>query len=413
MSAISYMQLPYLQSAVMGLSAAQLDTVWLSQLAYPGLMLKRSCLDKRWWVLSVSPHGVLVWPLQRVLVGRDDLWVWSADAPSADRAQYLHIHDEAAWEATPLRGVPPIAVPMFGGQQSLVLEAKCPPTPLIQVAARIAFKGWTVVMLKKLVKHSAALGPGQSMPNTLEQLLRLMIGHALPGLSDAEVDDIVRLRSKNEASTDESALQPNITEANAHLCAAVLEEDNSEVEERARKTGRTNRPSTTPPTAAAAVPNSDAASSSTAPPLPGPGAASSSTAPPLPAPGAAPSSTAGPSSVGPRDRSSGVGTAADDLLRLPGGGFALRPSAGDIWTKQEAATLIPRATGCSITIIAGTRWSLYYRNRATDGKKSDHHAWGVHTGLSHKEALQACLRWGWEVHFECTGEACPFDIDAL
>ena len=95
------------------------------------------------------------------------------------------------------------------------------------------------------------------------------------------------------------------------------------------------------------------------------------------------------------------------------GRFVLRPSDGEMWTRDEADTLIPKRKGCWISIHSGNSWMISYQNRTTPGQKSKRHAWGFHTSLTHKRALQEVLLWVWGVHFRETGERCPFDIEAL
>ena len=80
---------------------------------------------------------------------------------------------------------------------------------------------------------------------------------------------------------------------------------------------------------------------------------------------------------------------------------------------MEAATLVPKVQGCSVSIHSGAAWIVTYRQRGSEGKKSESHTWGPTTGLTHKEALQACLRWVWSVHEQDCGQSCPFAIDEL
>ena len=108
-----------------------------------------------------------------------------------------------------------------------------------------------------------------------------------------------------------------------------------------------------------------------------------------------------------------VPAAAAAVAKAPAEGYCLRPSDGDIWTRDEAVTLLPIQKGVSISIHTGKAWLVTYRYRNGAGKKSETHTWGPTTGLSHKDALKACLQWVWGVHREETGEIPGFSIDDL
>ena len=91
----------------------------------------------------------------------------------------------------------------------------------------------------------------------------------------------------------------------------------------------------------------------------------------------------------------------------------LRPSGGDFWDREEAATLIPQCKGCSISIYGGSAWMLVYRCRVTPGNRSRTCSWGGGTEKTHRDALVEVLHWAWSVHAECVEEFCPFDIESL
>jgi hypothetical protein len=322
--------------------------------------------------------------------------VWLEAVPQADERQFVHITVLNQYQAWPLVGVlSDVATTSGVGVRRLLLSTRGSlGQGLLQAAARVAFKGWTVPQLKRLVGAAGLSVIGESLPTLETPLLRLLIGRSLPDLSEDEIDSIIATRKKPAATS--TTISPGIKPEDLAVVEEVLAADIGEVGDmvekgaaRAKKAGKAPATSASSTSASTTMGPEASAAAAAAPAAPVPPAAE-----PQPA-------VSTPVEIPP------TSTAASGT----GGPFAIRPSDGDKFSRDEASTLLPACAGCSVSIHSGAAWVVVYRGRSTPGKKSTTHTWGPTTGLSHSQALRACLLWVWSVHEECTGEICPFDFD--
>jgi len=392
----AYLQLASLQSALTSVTVEQLPKVWLSQLAVAGHAIQNIDDEERWWVLEVTQHGVLVWKLRELLrPGEADLLV-PVSSSVEDAWRFLHIHDHSQWMSTPL--VAKLWQP-HGNRAELPTVALSTegtdPLPLLEFAAALAFKGWTVPNLKKLVQELGLVTALEPMPSLSAQLVRLLCRRVLTSLSEEELSYILEEEKQTEKQAPVN-LKTSITPDQVQFVQEVLEADAEDVEKEAAKAaGQPSKKARTTPPAQASSSSSSAQPASAPAPIPKPQQD--------PQPGPVTGGSSGSADPAP----------AAAANRFPRGGFVLRPSVGDHWDRVEAATLVPKVQGCSVSIHSGASWIVTYRKRASEGKKSESHTWGPKAGLTHKEALQACLRWVWSVHEQDCGQSCPFAIDEL
>ena len=158
----------------------------------------------------------------------------------------------------------------------------------------------------------------------------------LPSLSEAHVEALIGTKAKKAAAPTCQGLATSITAENKHLVEGAIG-NMEEVEKAIDKPKPLSEPSAKKPRVSAAEASAGGPSTSSDP---------------------APEFDAAASSSG---LASGSGAAVADGLAVvvaePGPvrdeQFVLRPSAGEMWTRGEASTLIPRCAGCCVSIHSG------------------------------------------------------------
>jgi hypothetical protein len=350
--------------------------------------------DMAHWVISVTEWGALVVRIVRHVFGDCVVWSLSREAAQAREYTLIHVHDDAEYVAIRIVPLPPLELQAIIGinDNPHKLRGVCfrqdgDACSLIQLAAAAAFPKMTVPMMQQLIVSKGYVGDGP-MPTGEEAVCTLLVSKSLPTLSEEEVRAIVALRRCKPTS----AYKPTITAEDADAVGEIIGHDQVHMSSLPKKKNapKGERANTTSASTSGSKPSTIPMAPSHAP-MPPP-------SPALVAPAYAP--------VDARDPD------ADDGLT----GYVFRPSGGEIWTRDEASTLLPAAKGCSISIHTGKAWMVTYSMRTTPGPKSHTSTWGggktMH--LSHKECLQQCLFWVWDRHVEAgMADRAPFDIGAL
>lgn len=107
-----------------------------------------------------------------------------------------------------------------GAGVMLVVPPGTHAVPLLQAAAKNAFKGLSVPTLKKLIAH-LEVNLDSGMPQLEAELCQVLVRFCLPDLADEEVAAIVATRTMRNGSKFHSYL----TEANLEASRDVLEEE--------------------------------------------------------------------------------------------------------------------------------------------------------------------------------------------
>ena len=125
----------------------------------------------------------------------------------------------AGWSAQRYSCQSPVGIGAISGHRSTkpLIAPEGEPGPLLQIAARVAFGSANLAFMKKLAQEE-----GLAVPNgvKLYGILRLLVTHYLPDLSDNDVLDIMLLRIK-EGDMFSDLLGGRVSE--------LLEEDDSEM----------------------------------------------------------------------------------------------------------------------------------------------------------------------------------------
>lgn len=124
------------------------------------------------------------------------------------------------WMCMPVSPCVPADHKIKGAGVMLVVPPGTHAVPLLQAAAKNAFKGLSVPTLKKLIAH-LEVNLDSGMPQLEAELCQVLVRFCLPDLADEEVAAIVATRTMRNGSKFHSYL----TEANLEASHDVLEEE--------------------------------------------------------------------------------------------------------------------------------------------------------------------------------------------
>lgn len=385
----AWLNLPILHHSFMHSegNARKMKRYWMSLLLVPGIVVTHtdSLLDdSAYFILQTSVHGALVLPVVCKFV---DGVTWICFDEGLSAADFLHLDDPHEWLVLQTAPAMPrnlsdlfgAQIDEFGLRRARLRVCGKSLVPLFEFNARLAFKQLTVPLMNRLMDEYNMHGIG-SRPLLEEEVLKKLVRAVLPGIAEDELLEIVSLRRKPKPRAEYETV---ITEAAKHILSEVIAPDDMpEIEKKILEPAAKRRKAMQQASRVAAP----SASTATDPP---PAAASSSSS----------------SSAGVVEKESASG-AAQTTTKAPA--RALRPIDGEQFTAIEARSFLPTSPGCTASIHTGRAWQVKYPGRVSRGPKSHMVTWGP--GMSHRQALLACLAWVWAMHSEATGEEPPWDL---
>ena len=387
---LQYLDTTMLTSALSwsGGDAELLQLVWLSQLLQPGML----CVDREhrldhvvYWVLRTTPSGVaaLVGDVKNCAGKNFIAWRRLAE----DGCKFIHIHDVSQWFVYTHEPADPHSLMLNAGAHGateiplVTFELIWPEEPLetlLRAMARRAFVGTTVPFMQRLIRHLEVMVEGRR-PTTEMDVLRVLIKHVLPDISEDDMNAILALRRQKKASQFVSVLET----ASGELLDEAADQDlRQSIDEEVTKSAAKRRGATNASTSGAPGASTASASSSSAPAV----APAAPTEPPVP-------EVAVPPAVGEPNRERAVW----DGVR--------RPIEGEEFQAEAVRRYLP--PGATISIYCSRAWKVKYpeKLRAPFSKTA---TWSAREG--HKQCLIQCLRWAWDAHTERTGEECEWDL---
>lgn len=249
------------------------------------------------------------------------------------------------------------------------VRANTPSMPLLERAARLAFRQLTVPLMHRAIVEWGVPYTGRR-PSLEREVAELLVGWVLPGLSAEERESILQARKMRRKSVFTTV----VTTENVDMLGKTGELGEGFEDERAALE-----------TEAKAVKEAGAISFpkvQKARPQKGevPAAVSASTA------------SSSSSSVAPAGRPA-------QRLEIPDKAL----------TVTEAREMIPQVKGCILAINKEVSWEIKYPRRRSP--KSHSSAFDPTDDASQRAALLRCLRWAWRVHKEEHPDIeCPYAL---
>lgn len=207
--------------------AEQLKEGWQALFMIPGVVVKLAAVNQLFWVLRSTPIGVFLWRLGHKQVG-GSLAIDFCPPLAGERPwTFASITDYSAWSVVGLRVLPPVAsskISKLLGREvgGMVVVADDIAGPLAEHAARHAFAGMTVFYLSKAYRLLGSRSSG-TRPTSELALVRAMVKHLLPRLSDVEVEAIVRLRKSPPSKEPGATVLLDLVSVSS--ASGVLDED--------------------------------------------------------------------------------------------------------------------------------------------------------------------------------------------
>lgn len=196
-------------------SFEELTQCWLTKLLQVGTILSYKPAGSQRKMLGivifVDDNFALMWRPSLALA-RDRIFLWT-DTTDADKWHMVQIKSWQDYFVLTVKGLAPRHVFTRTTQYKLGFTSVHEEQPLLQAAARNAFRGMRVSELQKLF---SALGVEMTpRPQKEVQILRALLGHCLPEATQQEINDIIALRStRPDEDTVANVLTPEILEKN-------------------------------------------------------------------------------------------------------------------------------------------------------------------------------------------------------
>jgi hypothetical protein len=354
-------------------SFTAMQHAWYSIMLQPGWLVRNAAKRISGVVVQATQHYAVVVKVKLIDQTSRTL-VWDVENAACSSMFSVISVDSMlpCWQILQTTGVAPWKVLSTCGVNGAFQFAMQPSSGSMLLgvaAARIGFRGLTVDWLEKLFKEAGVLG---KRPAREADLVRSLVKHYLPDVTDAEMDAILEARKSGLSEPIQSVLThgPNLELA----LDAIPVDDADEVEKSVKKRK-------TP---------SD-----------------------VPEPPASPSRGSGPSGLPPPRPPGGqpvlrIAHCAPRIRNL-----LPRPMADDRLTIDWARTLVPQGRQCRLDIdeTLHHRWKLEYTTSNTEEQQIFTRVWNAdRTAL---QALVQCVEWAWARHFKICGEKCPFVIQSL
>ena len=384
---------------------ASLDRMWLNNLLVTGTVVSK---DGEWWYIAWSHTvGAIGWELNKIEVDGRLFWVLE-QTRSSNPLKVLAVIEEGDYTVNTITVLSKtMQIAMLGAASSrnlpsfvLLSNEGSRTMSLLESCARSGFRGWTIPSLKDLTrlvqKKKGAIG------GTLQDILKLLLGHCLPFTDDEEIGAILIARG---IPLKPSVFKTVLTADAAAHCYDLLAEDMDELTSEAKKTEEQPKKQEQVRQRKAPAPKSSTSASSAQLVVAASASSSSSSAPTASEP---PVSAVVAALVQPSEEPLPLVLASDAASSSCK--YPVKPSSGSIHTVAEANMLKPPGAGSSVQLNRGGGWTAKMLHRTTPGRKSNTNSWGPKSGLTSEQALGRSLHWAWTVYMEEGGEPPPFNI---
>lgn len=368
----AYRESPMVWSAVSGAKAnySMVSCSWMALLLEPGQCVKIG--EKRGLVLVATDWGVLLMKVMARRLGSIGYVELALDEKNRPVIEPITFNDVGAVKVLEVAPMSPASFAAETKQacHTAVLRCSGSPQPVLQSAARRAFKNLTSARLEMLANMlHLEFPPPAKRPKTLYGWLEALVRFALPDIPAAQLDNIVSSRAKppKGASDIEDRCQllkaSNLEVARNDLHGTEVIEDTKRLEEkRAKRRAREEKKPPRDPELNEPRPQGASASSS----------------------------------------SSAVAPSGARLVMIP---FESR----EVWTARDASAFAPPGTVVSRQMTPHVRWQGHYKNKPAPNYTTK--SFSQHAGMSEQAALLCVLMQLWRWHKEVEGVDCPYGLE--
>lgn len=355
----------------------KLSTGWLSLLARRGHIIFNPGSGQVGLVLHATCHGVLLWRcrVRQAAKSIAEHWVdlHPTLKPGESTIEHVLISKVSDWKTLPTVVLPPCEVARLelsgsvGGEHQILVrcDRSSRAVSLVEAAAKEGFRGLTIQYMDKMISEFSVQFEGPK-PRLERDLAMLLVQWALPGRTAEQYEEMISARGSQRAKEFTTVLN----EANVDVLKEavggqgceddIVREVNTEALKQKVASGMLKL--------GTVVSRKPAASSSS---------------------------------------SSSTSTSSSSVV--PSGAAAKPQIERKEWTILEARSIVPRVTGCSITIHTDTMWQVKYGQKK-DFPRSHSSSFTPGDADSSYAALVRCLVWVWRAHRDHTGQECPFDL---
>ena len=231
-SPANYNKVPLMWEALLQASPTfvLLETAWLSLLLQPHCVIHNPA-GRGGLFLHTTPYGALVLDIKLLKLGGVHVYR-SVEPGGSIEWHQLTLQSLEGWRAVDCKAMSPqtLRLEQAKRQQNsgwfrVALRRSSDPEGLLAFAARKGFPNMTCIHLKKLIQYLKVTSGGR-VPSTEIDMVRILVQHALPGTTEAAMQEILRRRGCKEKPEPEHVLS---NPANVELVECMLDDDDMEV----------------------------------------------------------------------------------------------------------------------------------------------------------------------------------------